>query len=108
MTCAAVFHFIWHLRYYGEMLKDLGKKSKNRDKEQSAGIKSDTGVSRRVVLTALFILGFTSILSQIIIIREFLNVFQGNELIIGMIFCIWMLITAAGSKLGQHLVSLID
>jgi hypothetical protein len=54
-------------------------------------------ISRRWMVTALIVLGFTTILSQLIVIREFLNVFQGNELIIGMILSIWMLLTAAGS-----------
>ncbi|MBN1790210.1 MAG: hypothetical protein JW830_06925 [Bacteroidales bacterium] len=42
-------------------------------------------------------------MSQLIVIRELLNIFQGNELIIGMILAIWMLHTALGSKLGKGL-----
>jgi spermidine synthase len=48
----------------------------------------------------LFVLGFISILTQLVIIREFLNVFQGNELIIALIFSTWMLLTAAGSRIA--------
>ncbi|MBN1143485.1 MAG: methyltransferase [Bacteroidales bacterium] len=51
----------------------------------------------RIIIAALFILGFTSILVQLVLIREMLNLFQGNELIIGFIFCLWMLLTAAGA-----------
>jgi len=45
----------------------------------------------------LFLIGFTAILSQLIVLREFLNVFEGNELIIGLYFCIWMSLTGLGS-----------
>ncbi|HEX2395062.1 MAG TPA: hypothetical protein VHI78_06920 [Bacteroidales bacterium] len=48
----------------------------------------------------LFALGFSTILSQLIILREFLNVFDGNELITGLFLCIWMILTAAGSSSG--------
>jgi spermidine synthase len=59
---------------------------------------------RTKILTALVVLGFTTILSQLIFIRELLNVFQGNELVIGLILCIWMLLTAVGSRLAQRLL----
>src|SRR5512147_2936628 len=49
------------------------------------------------ITTALFILGFTSIFIQLILMRELLNLFQGNELIIGLILCLWMLLTSAGA-----------
>lgn len=63
---------------------------------------SDFSVS---VKLALVVLGFTSILSQLVLIREFLNVFLGNELIIGMILCCWMLLTAAGSRIGHRFLN---
>ena len=50
---------------------------------------------------SLFILGFTSIITQIILIREFLSVYNGNELITGMILANWMLLTGLGSYLGK-------
>jgi len=52
--------------------------------------------------TFAFILGFVSLISQIIIIREFLAVFNGNELVIGVVLANWMLITAIGSYLGKY------
>jgi len=45
---------------------------------------------------AVFIMGFTSIAWQIIIIRELLVVFHGVELTIGIIFGCWLLLEAAG------------
>jgi len=49
------------------------------------------------------VLGFSTILAQLVIIREFLNVFEGNELIIGLIFCTWMILTAAGSAAARKI-----
>ena len=48
----------------------------------------------------LFTLGVTAMSTQVIMIRETLAVFQGNELIIGLFLGIWMLLTAAGAMLA--------
>jgi spermidine synthase len=48
-----------------------------------------------------FILGFTSIITQIILLREFLTIFNGNELITGLILANWMLLTGCGALLGK-------
>ncbi|MFO7370956.1 MAG: methyltransferase [Bacteroidales bacterium] len=63
---------------------------------------SENKLSRRII-AALFILGFTSILVQLVVIREMLNLFQGNELIVGFIFCLWMLLTAAGAGCARRI-----
>jgi spermidine synthase len=47
--------------------------------------------------------GLTSLLTQIVVLREFLVVFSGNELIIGIILSSWMILTGAGSLLGRYL-----
>jgi len=52
---------------------------------------------------SIFILGLTSIITQIIVLREFLTVFNGNELITGMILANWMLLTGLGALLGRSL-----
>ena len=53
-----------------------------------------------VIKLALFNLGLTAMGTQIVMIREFLAVFQGNELIIGMFLGCWMLLTAIGAFLA--------
>lgn len=53
--------------------------------------------SRAVV----FALGFVTLVSQTIVLREFLGVFGGNELVIGMALAIWMLLTALGAYAGR-------
>jgi spermidine synthase len=44
--------------------------------------------------------GFFAAVAQIILIREFLSVFSGNELILGFFISLWLLAAAFGSKTG--------
>jgi len=53
---------------------------------------------------AVLALGVSSVITQIIYIREFLNVFYGNELIFGIILASWMSLTAVGAYLGKYSV----
>ncbi|MDP3025973.1 MAG: fused MFS/spermidine synthase [candidate division Zixibacteria bacterium] len=50
---------------------------------------------------ACLLLGFASILSQIILFRELLAVFYGNELCLGILLFVWFLWVGLGSKLGN-------
>lgn len=54
-----------------------------------------------VYIYGIIALGISSVITQIIFIREFLNVFYGNELIFGIIIASWMLLTAAGAFIGK-------
>jgi spermidine synthase len=46
---------------------------------------------------ALWVIGFTATASQVLIIRELLVVFHGNELFLGIILGTWLLLEAVGS-----------
>ena len=46
-------------------------------------------------------LGFTSVITQIILIREFLSAFSSNELVIGILLSNWMLLTGLGAYIGK-------
>ncbi len=50
---------------------------------------------------SVVIAGFTALIVQIIFLREFLTVFLGNELVAGVIIGNWMLLTAAGTRIGS-------
>ena len=54
---------------------------------------------------SLFYIGFGSILSQILLLREFLVSFYGNELSIGIIFACWLVWIGLGSALGNVVVN---
>lgn len=49
----------------------------------------------------LFFLGFIAMSVQILIIREALAIFNGNELVIGLCLGAWMILTALGAYLGS-------
>ncbi|MCX8034279.1 MAG: fused MFS/spermidine synthase [Thermodesulfovibrio sp.] len=58
---------------------------------------------------AILVMGFTATASQILIIRELLIVFQGNELFIGVIFANWLIFQASGSYfIGKKAESILD
>ena len=61
-----------------------------------------------VALGQIFVLGFVSTLVQIIMMREFMFVFGGNELIIGVILANWMVLTGIGAFAGKSSVHIRD
>ncbi len=50
-------------------------------------------------------MGFTAMMTQIVLLREFLSLFVGNELTIGIVLSLWLLFTAAGSGLMNFVAS---
>ena len=46
---------------------------------------------------AVLLIGFTATSAQIVLLREFINTFHGNELVIGIYLSVWLLATAVGS-----------
>jgi len=46
---------------------------------------------------SLFILGFSSLISQVILLRELMVSFYGNEFFLGLVLAIWLFWTALGS-----------
>ena len=49
--------------------------------------------------TVLILIGFTAVIAQIVLMRELIVVFYGNEITLGLMLCTWMLWTAIGSSL---------
>jgi len=57
-------------------------------------------------LQAAFVIsGFTSVVAQVVLLRELFVAFYGNELSIGLTLALWLLWTAAGSALLGRLLS---
>ncbi|MFH0811465.1 MAG: fused MFS/spermidine synthase [Pseudomonadota bacterium] len=54
---------------------------------------------------AFFFVGAYSIVTQVLLIREFLVIFFGNELCMGIIFSVWLFAIFAGAVLGGRVVS---
>jgi len=57
--------------------------------------------TNRILALAVAAVGFTAIVTQTILLREFLSVFYGNELVIGIVLAVWMILTGGGSLLGR-------
>ena len=50
-----------------------------------------------------FVLGLTSMTTQVVLLRELISVFYGNELVIGVMLANWMALTGIGALLGRRL-----
>ncbi len=57
------------------------------------------------ILTLMFGVGCYALLAQILLLREFLVVFFGNELVIGAVFSVWLILIAVGSYLAAFIVA---
>jgi len=55
----------------------------------------------KLLFISITALGVSAIITQLVLIREFLSVFYGNELIFGIIFANWLLLTGFGAYLGK-------
>lgn len=98
----AVFHFSWHIKYYLSIFKKPGSSTQAND---DAVLKPPSGMPVYKLGFNLkrlpFSLGFTAMATQLILIREFLSVFNGNELIIGIVLANWMLFTGLGALMNR-------
>ncbi len=61
---------------------------------------------KKRIIFALFLIGFAAILGQIILMRELLVVFYGNELSTGVVLANWLIWTSAGALLVGKLARL--
>lgn len=61
---------------------------------------------KKRIIFALFLIGFAAILGQIILMRELLVVFYGNELSTGVVLANWLIWTSAGAFLLGRLARL--
>jgi spermidine synthase len=52
----------------------------------------------RTVLAVLMLIGFTAVIAQIVLMRELMVVFCGNEMSLGLMLASWLLWTAIGSS----------
>jgi len=64
-----------------------------------------TGSQRRTIGAAILVMGLTALLLQVLLTRELLVSFFGNELCIGLILVDWLLLMAAGTALAGRLLN---
>ncbi|MEN8121534.1 MAG: hypothetical protein ABFS35_14370 [Bacteroidota bacterium] len=99
----AIFHIIWHLSYF---LK-LFKKSQNKTQDIDTVFFIPENIKPRLKLAGIS-LGITTFITQIVLLREFITVFSGNELIIGIILSNWLFITGLGAFIGKKAKKVIN
>ncbi|MBP1647211.1 MAG: Spermine synthase [Bacteroidetes bacterium] len=56
----------------------------------------------RPLALSVLALGWTTIVTQTVLLRSFLSVFYGNELVIGVVLASWLVLTGAGAALGKY------
>jgi spermidine synthase len=95
MAVIGFFHLWWHLSYYLQLFKS----EKGSDSPQQ--VYMENNLDARFLQLSAFLLGSTSIIAQVILLREFLTVFSGNELVFGLVLANWMILTGLGAYLGQ-------
>ena len=59
-------------------------------------IATTASVQRLVTAT-----GVATVVTQLLLIREYITQFQGNEFVIALILCLWLMIGAAGSRIAE-------
>ncbi len=86
-----LFHFLWHLSYFKGIFSGGANNSIIPDRATT---------DPKLVITNLFIVGFTSTSVQILLLRELLNISGGYELITGVFLASWLIASAAGALLA--------
>lgn len=86
-----IFHFLWHLSYFGKIFSGTEKTSELYDFQQ---------IDSFSISANLFIIGFTSTSVQVLLIRELMNISGGYELITGVFLGSWLIASAAGAALA--------
>jgi spermidine synthase len=62
-------------------------------------------IDRFSIPFAITALGISHVITQITVIREFINVFTGNEIIVGVLISLWLLLTGFGAWAGLYIRS---
>lgn len=64
----------------------------------------ETKITSRQLQIVFVAMGFSAMISQVVLLRELVLFFIGNELTLGIILAFWLLWTAVGSGLIGHLI----
>jgi len=59
--------------------------------------------AERKMRFSYFLIGLTSVVAQIVLVRELMEAFNGNEISLGLMLAAWLLWTAVGSGLVGRL-----
>ena len=96
MAVIGFFHFWWHRSYYARLFRE------EKGKDLTGPVLERKDMDGRLLKVFAFLLGGTSFIAQIILLREFMAVFSGNELVIGLVLANWMILTGIGAYIGKY------
>jgi spermidine synthase len=91
MAVTGLFHFTWHLDYYGKLFEKTINKSHTNE---------PFNLSPSQIKTNLFIAGFVSSSIQFLLMREIMNITGGYELITGSFLGSWLIGSAIGASMA--------
>ena len=57
---------------------------------------------QRLVLAAVGALGVSCVMTQLALMRELLGAFSGNEMVLGVVLGLWLLLMGIGARLGRN------
>ena len=63
---------------------------------------------KKIILIVVLVMGFSGLVAQILLLREFLIIFSGNEFSIGIILANWLILEAVGSFFVGKLVGKVN
>ena len=88
LAITGVFHLIWHISYFTRLFKRTAEPRKFNSLQKMSS--SDIAIN-------LFVIGFTSMSIQILLIREIMNISGGYELTAGTFLASWLIASAIGA-----------
>jgi spermidine synthase len=103
MSLVGVFHFLWHWSYYFRRRKRRAAAAGTVSLPPGGTpLSAALAAPPEKALSVLpFAIGFSGILVQTLVIRDFLTLFEGNELTTSLIAFLWLFLTGAGSLAGS-------
>jgi spermidine synthase len=96
MVFISFIHLSWHLKYY----LPKGKARIVAQPEPDESYNPSDAPKYRFLL---FLLGSSTMIGQVVFVREFMSVMSGNELVLGIMMAAWLLLTALGAFAGKKI-----
>lgn len=90
MSVVAFIHTLWHRGYFSKYLLFKSRQTQTL-----------TVVTKQQLIKSAFALGLLSVSLQVLLVRQFAKVFQGNEFLITWMVGIWMVISGVGALAGS-------
>ena len=95
MSIIGLLHIFWHLNYFKRL---FGKETEGKSPEISEEKQLDI---QKTSLLFPFLLGFITLTGQLVLFRDYLAIFGGNALYVGILLSLWLILTGLGTQLAR-------